>query len=389
MRIGLFSDTYIPQVNGVATTVHNLAEELERLGHEVYVFCPRVHTRHRDKSNVVRFPAIPFPFERQHRIAFGLPARAWRILRRLEIVHSHTEFSLGTLAMWVARVYRIPHVHTYHTHYVIYRHYLPPPFRPPRKLTEALVAAFCNRCHAVTVESRAMEEELRRYGVRVPIYRYPFGVNLRLYEGPIEHDLRAELRLPPEAVVALYVGRIAAEKNLDFLLSAFAEAAKRRDDLFLVMVGGGPLLQAITEERDRLGLRDRVLLPGYVRGKRLIDYYRSADLFAFASKTETLGLVVIEAMAAGLPVVCLGEMGVTEVVEDGVSGLFAPEDPRGFAEVMLEVLENEALRRRLREGALRRARALSTEAAAEKTLEVYKEVRAARAARGRDHRPGT
>ncbi len=382
MRIGLFSDTYIPQVNGVATTVHNLAEELERLGHEVYVFCPRVHIRHRDKPNVIRFPAVPFIFQREHRVAFGLPARAWRILRGLEIVHSHTEFSLGTLAMWVARVYRIPHVHTYHTHYVIYRHYLPPPFRPPRRLTEALVAAFCNRCHAVTVESKAMEEELRRYGVRRPIYRYPFGVNLKLYEGPIEYDLREELCLPRDARVALYVGRLAMEKNLSFLLRAFAEAAVRRDDLFLVMVGGGPLFPSLVEERDRLGLQDRVLLPGYVRGKRLIDYYRGADLFAFASKTETLGLVVIEAMAAGLPVVCLGEMGVTEVVEPGVSGIFAPEDPAGFAAAMLQVLEDRALRERLREGALRRARELSTEASAKRTLEVYEEVRAARASRG-------
>lgn len=382
MRIGLFSDTYVPQINGVATTVYNLAEELERLGHEVYVFCPQVHRRHRDKPNVIRFPAIPFPFERQHRIAFGLPPRAWRILRRLEIVHSHTEFSLGTLALWTARVFRIPHVHTYHTHYVIYRHYLPPPFRPPKKLTEALVAAFCNRCHAVTVESGAMEEELRRYGVRRPIYRYPFGVDLRPYEGPIEHDLRAELGLPRDARVALYVGRLAREKNLGFLLQAFAEAAKRKNDLFLVMAGWGPLYRALAQERDRLGLRDRVILPGYVRGKRLIDYYRGADLFAFASKTETLGLVVVEAMAAGLPVVCLGEMGVSEIVEPGKSGIFAPEDPAGFADAMLQVLEDRALRERLREGALRRARELSTVAAAEKTLRVYEEVRAARASRG-------
>jgi glycosyltransferase involved in cell wall biosynthesis len=388
MRIGLFSDTYVPQINGVATTVHNLAEELARLGHEVYIFCPRVHIRHRDKPNVIRFPAVPFPFERQHRIAFGLPARAWRILRKLEIVHSHTEFSLGTLALWAARVFRIPHVHTYHTHYVIYRHYLPPPFRPPRRLTEALVAAFCNRCDAVTVESGAMEEELRRYGVRRPIYRYPFGVNLRLYEGPLEHDLRAELGLPAGAKVFLYVGRIAKEKNLSFLLSAFAAAVRKRNDLYLVMVGGGPFFRALVEERDRLGLSGRVILAGYVRGKRLIDYYRGADVFVFASKTETLGLVVIEAMAAGLPVVCLGEMGVTEVVEDGVSGIFAPEDPVGFAEAMLEVLEDRRLRERIREGALRRARELSTEAAAERTLEVYEEVRAARASRGGDHRPG-
>jgi glycosyltransferase involved in cell wall biosynthesis len=314
-------------------------------------------------------------------VAFGLPARAWRILRRLEIVHSHTEFSLGTLALWVARVYRIPHVHTYHTLYVAYRHYLPPPLRPPKKLAEALSAAFCNRCDAVTVESRAVEEELLRYGVRKPIYRYPFGVNLRLYEGVKEYDLREDLGLPPETKVALYVGRIAREKNLLFLLHAFAEAARRREDLVLVMVGGGPLVQEIMEERERLGLEGRVFLPGYVREKRLIDYYRDADLFAFASKTETLGLVVIEAMAAGLPVVALGEMGVTEIVEEGESGVFAPEDPVCFAEAMLEVLEDGALRERLHEGALRRARELSTEAAAKKTLEVYEEVHAARASR--------
>ncbi len=386
MRIGLFSDTYVPQVNGVAVAVNHLAGELERMGHEVYVFCPRVHRRHRDRPNVIRFPAIPFIFQREHRVAFAIPTRAVRILRRLEIVHSHTEFSLGALALWTSRVYRLPHVHTYHTHYVAYRHYLPPPFRPPKRITEALIASFCNRCDAVTVESRAIEEELLRYGVKVPIYRYPFGVDLRLFGRPKVHDLRRDIGLPEDAVVALYVGRLAREKNLLFLLEAFAEAAERRDDLYLVMVGGGPFTRELLRHRERLGLSRRVFLPGYVERERLVDYYRDADVFVFASKTETLGLVVIEAMAAGLPVVCLGEMGVTETVVDEVSGIFAPEDPPSFAVAILEVLEDRSLYERLREGALRRARELSTEAAAKKTLEVYEEVRAARASGSRDHR---
>ncbi len=382
MRIGLFTDTYVPQINGVTTTVKWLVEELDRLGHEAYVFCPHYHRREPRDPRVIRFPAVPFVFHRESRVTFPLPLRARRIISSLDVVHSHTPFSLGTLALWAARRYRLPHVHTYHTLFVAYRHYLPPPLRPPRRLAEWVSAAFCNRCDVVTVESTPIKEELLRYGVRVPIRVFPFGVNLRLFSKPKERDLRRDLGLPADVRVALYVGRLALEKNIFFLLRAFAAMSRERDDVVFVLLGGGPATQALLREIKRLDLSEKVFLPGYVPHEVLVDYYRSADIFIFASKTETQGLVILEAMAAGLPVIALQAMGVADIVQDGVNGLFAPEDPEGFARVALEVLEDRALRERLREGALARARELSTEASTQRLLQVFREVRDAGASRG-------
>jgi glycosyltransferase involved in cell wall biosynthesis len=375
MKIGLFSDTYLPQINGVTTTVHWLREELERMGHEVYVFCPH-YGRERPDPRVVRLPSLPFLFHRESRVAFPtIPLRARRIMGELEAIHSHTPFSLGTLALWAARRARIPHVHTYHTLYVAYRHYLPPPLRPPRRMAEVLSAAFCNRCDAVTVESTPIRDELLRYGVRVPIHVFPFGVNLRLFSRPIQHDIRADLSLPRDATLLLYVGRLAPEKNVHFLLRAFREVALRRPDVLLLMIGGGPAAEDLVREAQQLGIAGQVIFPGYIGHDRLVDYYRQCDLFVFASKTETQGLVVLEAMAAGLPVVAIPEMGVKDIVRDGENALCAPEDEVRYAEAVLELLDDASLRERLREGALRTARELSTETSTRKLLAVFEQIR--------------
>ena len=375
MKIGLFSDTYLPQINGVTTTVHWLREELERMGHEVYVFCPH-YGRERPDPRVVRLPSLPFLFHRESRVAFPtIPLRARRIMGELEAIHSHTPFSLGTLALWAARRVRIPHVHTYHTLYVAYRHYLPPPLRPPRRMAEVLSAAFCNRCDAVTVESTPIRDELLRYGVRVPIHVFPFGVNLRLFSRPIQHDIRADLSLPQAATLLLYVGRLAPEKNVHFLLRAFREVALRRPDVLLLMIGGGPAAEDLVREAQQLGIAGQVIFPGYIGHDRLVDYYRQCDLFVFASKTETQGLVVLEAMAAGLPVVAIPEMGVKDIVRDGENALCASEDEVRYAEAVLELLADASLRERLREGALRTARELSTETSTRKLLAVFEQIR--------------
>lgn len=374
MRIGLFSDTYLPQINGVTTTVHWLREELEHMGHEVYVFCPH-YGREKPDPHVIRLPAVTFLFHRESRVAFPMPLRARRILGELDAIHSHTPFSLGALALWAARWARIPHVHTYHTLYVAYRHYLPPPLRPPRRMAEVLSAAFCNRCDAVTVESTPIRDELLRYGVRVPIHVFPFGVNLRAFSCPIQYDLRADLALPDRAPVLLYVGRLAPEKNVFFLLRMFREVALRRPDVLLVMIGGGPSAEDLVHEASRLGVARRVLFPGYIGHDRLVDYYRQADLFVFASKTETQGMVVLEAMAAGLPVVAIPEMGVKDIVRDRENALCAPEDEVRYAEAVLELLADASLRDKLRAGALRTARELSTETSTRRLLSVFEGLR--------------
>ncbi|MFQ6118159.1 MAG: glycosyltransferase family 4 protein, partial [Candidatus Bipolaricaulia bacterium] len=341
MRIGIFSDTYLPQINGVSTVVHILFEELRERGHEPLLFVPdypNVDRLEDEMGGVYRFPSFLFPFHKESRVVLPLNRRALRRLPELEIIHSHTPFSLGLLAMWAAREFSIPHIHHYHTLFTEYRYYLPRPIRPSRWMAERVSAAFCNRCEAVLAPSRPMKAELEGYGIEKPVFALPFGVDEREFAQQIDWNARQALKIPEEEPLLLHSGRLAREKNLKFLLRAFREMLKEREDLWLVLTGGGPERPALERYVAELGIKDRVIFTGYLPREQLIELHREADLFIFTSKTETQGLVLVEAMAAGTPVVALGERGVLEVVQDGVNGLLPPEEEQSYAAVVLELL---------------------------------------------------
>jgi glycosyltransferase involved in cell wall biosynthesis len=203
MRIGLFSDAYLPEISGVTTTVHWLKEELEQLGHEVYVYVPAYKGATDDDERIFRFRAGKFAFHKASRVALPYSRAAMRSLKDLDILHSHTPFSMGLVAVGAAARHHIPHVHTYHTHLMDDRHYL------PRPLT------------VITAPSTPIKEELLSYGVHRPIHVFPFGVKLSLFQQEPVWDPRQELWIPETAPLFLYAGRLAMEKNLPFLLRAF------------------------------------------------------------------------------------------------------------------------------------------------------------------------
>ncbi len=193
MRIGLFSDAYLPEISGVTTIVRLLKVELEALGHETCVYVPR-YRRHRDKEdNVYRFRSQRFLFNKASRVALPYNRQASRTFGKLDIIHSHSPFSMGLLAMMIGLRYYIPHIHTYHTYLSEYRHYLPLLLRIPKKATEVMSAAFCNRCTAVTAPSKPVKRELERYDVRRPIHVLPFGVDFSQFQQPPVWHPRSEL----------------------------------------------------------------------------------------------------------------------------------------------------------------------------------------------------
>jgi len=373
MRIGLFSDAYLPEISGVTTTVSWLKEELERLGHEVYVYAPSYKGHRETDDHIVRFPAGRFAFHKASRVALPLSIEASRSFGRLDIVHSHTPFSLGFAAIGAASRHRIPHVHTYHTHLTEDRRYLPRPLRPRARETERFVAAFCNRCTTVTAPSTPIRDELVRYGVTRPIHVFPFGVKLALFQQEAVWSPRAALRIPEHAPVYLYVGRLAMEKNLPFLLRAFKRIREADPRAVLVLAGDGPKradLEALSEEA---GLREAVRFAGFLAHPQLVDLYKVSDLFLFSSKTETQGLVLVEAMAGGVPAVAIGALGVLDVVQDGVNGLLAPEDEDEFARAALELMADPQAYARLKDGARATAEALSTHHSTLRLLQIFDE----------------
>ncbi len=378
MRIGLFTDTYLPEANGVVTVVRLMEQELRRAGHEVYTFAPAYPGFRADSPGVYRFPSTNFRYYKGMRIALPYSRSALQLIPSLDILHSHDPFSLGLLALWASRRYEIPHIHTYHTLYAEYRRYLPRPIRPSRELTERLSRAFCNRCQAIIAPSEQMKRELERYGITRPIYPLPFGLDEEEFARPSSWDARKALGLLPEEDLLLYVGRLGLEKNLEFLLRAYKRLLKDWPKVRLILAGEGPQRRALEDYATELGLQGRVIFTGFLPRERLIDLYRQATLFVFASKTETQGLVLLEAMMAGLPPVAIGALGVLDLIVSGETGLLVNEDEGEFAQAVLRLLEDERERQRLGGAAQRWARERTARASTARLLEIYEAARLGR-----------
>ncbi len=380
MKIGIFTDTFTPQINGVTSILEELHRVLTRQGHEVFIFAPAYSRAQRNENgHIFRFPALTAYFHKDSRVVIPYDRRAFAVFPKLDVVYSHTPVSMGVLALRVAKRFGLPHVHTYHTLFTEYLHYLPRWIRPTRRMAERISAAFCNRCDAITTPSHAMRQELLRYGVQKPIYVLPFGVDLEPFERPMRTDVRAALGLAPDEFFLLYAGRLGTEKNLHFLLRAFRvllESWTSPQPLRLVLAGGGPHLPIFQEYAQELGLTKHVIFTGFIPREELVDYYRAADLFVFASKTETQGLVLMEAMAAGLPAVAVRAMGVTDIVFHGETGMLVPEDETIFAQTVRELLQNPQLREHLRAGAKRKAHEMSIQHSVTKLIEIFENLKA-------------
>ncbi len=371
MRVGLFTDAYLPEITGVTMGVQWYRGELERRGHEVYVYAPRYERSSDDDDRTYRFRAGPVFGYKTARMALPYSREAFQSFASLDVVHSHTPFSLAYAAIVAAMRHRLPHVQTYHTYLSQYRHYIPRPIRPTVRAAEAYSALLCNRCTVVTVPTSAIKNELLRYGVNRPIHVIPLGPNLPLFDRPACWTPREELDVPREARLLLYAGRLAAEKNLLFLLRGFARIRRELSDSILVVAGDGPLRERMEVEANALGIRPDVRFTGFLDHPRLVDLYRAADLFLFASKTETQGLVLVEAMAGGTPAVAVGELGVVDVVRDGVNGYLVSEDETRFARAAIAALSDQEVYASLCSGAKATAGRMSVQSYADRTIELY------------------
>ncbi len=393
MRIGLFTDAYLPEITGVTTVVRTLRDELARLGHEAYVYAPRYDHPCDDERNVFRFRSGPVFGYKTARMALPYNREATRSFGELDVIHSHTPFSLAYAGLIAAHRYRLPHVQTYHTYLSHYLHYIPRVIRPSVKAAESYSALLCNRCSVVTAPTRSIHDELRKFGVRRPIHILPFGPDLRDYEGASVWDARGALGISEGAPVFLYAGRIAPEKNLLFLLESFVKIHHALDQAVMVFAGDGPQRAELEQTAAEWGIADHVRFAGFLDRKRLIDLYRAADVFVFASKTETQGLVIVEAMAAGTPAVAVRAMGVRDVVKNDENGFLVPEDADALAERAVDVAVDRQLAARLAEGALVTAERTSLQNGVLRLVEVYEESLTARVpgrrprrrARGRIH----
>lgn len=364
MRIAIFTDTYRPEINGVVTSIDTYRTELERQGHEVWIFAPKYFGKDDPHPRNLRYPSIPYPFKmmKERRIAWMGPVSMLRFGRlRIDVIHSQVPAFMGVYALLVSALWRVPHVHTYHTHYMEYRHYMPFPSSFARRAIIWIARHYCGRTNHVIVPSSGIKEAILSYGVDAPVTVIPTGIDTRDRKTDVPlHDLLARYHLDPAEALSrkrllVSVGRLGREKNIRFLIRAVARMRDAGEPVHLFMIGNGPDRAEIEVEIETLRLREDVTLTGYVDRDDVLSFLRACELFIFASKTETQGLVLLESMAMGTPVVALDATGVNDLVGDNVGGIATEDDVEQFASATVRLLRSPRLLRRKKEEALQRA----------------------------------
>ena len=375
MNIWMMTNTFTPFVGGVARSVAAFARECRQAGHRVVIVAPVFEGMPPQEEDVIRVPALQNFNGSDFSLALPAPGILAPLLEqcRPDIVHSHHPHLLGNTAVRIASRFGRPLVFTHHTTYEQYVHYVPSGASRLREFVIALVTGYCNLCDCVIAPSQSVAAVLRERGVQTPIEILPTGVDIDHFAQGNGPAFRRRHRLPKRAFVAGYVGRLAPEKNLAFLAEAVsAQTARTRCGHFLV-VGAGPSAKEIREVFVRSGQRRHLHLVGALDGQDLVDAYHAMDVFVFASRSETQGMVLTEAMAAGKPVVALDAPGVREVVLDGYNGrLLSSEHQEDFAAALGEIDAASSRERRQLEAAAREtARQFSMDRCGRRLVRLY------------------
>ena len=379
MNIVLLTNTYTPHVGGVARSVQAFAEEYRKAGHRVLVVAPQFPDAPAAEKDVVRIPALQNFNASDFSVALPFPTGLKDTLDefRPDIVHSQHPFLLGMTAVRIARFRRLPLVFTHHTLYEQYTHYVPGDSPVLKRFVIQLATHYANLSDQVFAPSESIRDLLVERGVTRPVLVVPTGVRVERFARGDGAAFRAARGIPPDAFVAGHLGRLAEEKNLGFLADAVAAFMARRPGARFLVVGSGPAEDAIRATFAAAGMADRLIMAGVLQGRELADALNAMDLFAFASRSETQGMVLTEAMAAGLPVVALDAPGAREVVADGRNGrLVATEDIAAFAAALEAVAgSDEAGMAELIQGARATAEAYSMERSAETALACYERLK--------------
>jgi glycosyltransferase involved in cell wall biosynthesis len=349
MRIGIFTNTYSPTVNGVAKCVEYYERGLKERGHEVIVFAPASedYDRSKDAKNVYRFQTLPNPFEPDYTIAAPYSRPVVKALRRLDfdIIHTQHPFWVGAWGSWYARLSGVPLVTTVHTDYRLFAHVIPLPEPLVEGYMRIRTTSYCNKCDLVTTPVKSMRRLLRRHGVRTPIRILPNPTPIAEFGKGHGDRVRKRLGLRAGTVVLGFVGRLSQEKNLGFLIKAAEPVLKANPKTALVLVGDGPDREKL-QKQVKKSLADRIFFVGAVPHDQVADYQAAFDLFVSASVSETQCLAFNEAMAAGRPVVAVKAPGASDMIEPGRNGLLATdaEDPADLGARIAELVDDADLR---------------------------------------------
>jgi glycosyltransferase involved in cell wall biosynthesis len=379
MRTLMFSNTYKPTTGGVITSLELFRKGLIQAGHEVHLVAPEYDGFADDEAYVFRAPAIDLPGDLGVSVAMPLkqPLNVTVHGLRPHIIHSHHPIWLGRVAASFANDLAIPLVFTFHTRYDAYaQQYVSIVPELAERTMHELVERYLAMCTHVVAPTESIRSFIRQeYDVQVPVAVVPTPIDLDEYANLEPDRVRRELDLE-DAEVLLYVGRLGGEKGIDRVLRAFAHVAGPRPRARLLLIGHGAEADDLKRLSRKLGIGDRVSFLGWVPHEQVPDYYASADIFVFGSETETQGLVMMEAMAAGTPVLAVEAPGSVDVLAEG-GGLLLPPSDEAFTTAILELLSDDQRRQNLGEEARRAVGRYSISEATEHLVAVYEEAIAA------------
>lgn len=384
MRIGIFTDTYPPYINGVSTSIKMLENALRKKGHKVFIVTvnpDNLSYQIEDNGRIIRLPGIPIGIY-DYRLTKCYSIRAMKKIKKwnLDVIHSQTEFGIGTFARVIGKQFKIPVVHTYHTMYEDYVHYITKGYfmGPSKKIVEYLTKFYCDK----TIEELIVPTK-KTYDLFKEKYKYdrnvhiiPTGIEIdRFYKEKINKQkletLKNKLNLKKEDIIILFVGRVSSEKSIDFLINNHAYLVKKNKNTKLLIVGDGPDLEKYKKLAHKNKIENNVIFTGKVPWEEVPLYYNLADIFTTASHTETQGLTVIEAMAASLPVVALDDESFRNTVIHELTGYLFKKKSE-YTKYMINLIQDKSLREKMGNQSRINSETYSSKYFAERVLDVYK-----------------
>lgn len=383
MRIGIFTDTYPPYINGVSTSIAMLESALKKKGHEVFIATVNaedMHYKYENDDRIIRLPGIPIGIY-DYRLTGIYPLKAIKKIKEwnLDIIHSHTEFGVGTFARIIAKQLDIPIVHTYHTMYEDYIHYITKGYfdAPSKKIVEHLTNFYCDKTVTELIVPTKKTYDLfkEKYEYERNIHIVPTGIEVERFYKENNDDketakIKKELGISKDDFVLLFVGRLAAEKNVIFLIENQLNLMKENKNCKLLIIGNGPDIEFFKRQSRKLGIEKNIIFTGKIPWEEIHKYYQIPDVFVTASHTETQGLTLLEAMAASVPVVALDDEAFSEVVVPDLNG-YLFKDKKDYRKYIIKIMNDKQLYNRLSRQARIQGESHSAKYYAEKVLDVY------------------
>ncbi|MDW3095871.1 MAG: glycosyltransferase [Gammaproteobacteria bacterium] len=380
MNILIISDVYFPRINGVSTSIQTFKTEFEKAGHKVTLIAPEYTGNDHQDDSLIRIASRSIPYDPEDRMMKSGEIR--RLIPKLDaynfdIVHIQTPFVAHYSGIRIAKALRIPCVITYHTLFEEYLyHYIPV---VPKSILKYFARRFsssqCNQAHGVIAPSSIIVELLKDYGVNNNIKIIPTGIKSKKFEYGDGNKFKTSFNIPNNKPTLLNVSRVAFEKNIGLLLEVLKKVKQHFPEIMLIIAGEGPAKNAYMQQAKSLGLEDNTVFVGYLdRDSELIDCYHSADIFVFSSTTETQGLVLLESMAAGTPVISVAAMGTKDILVDCPGAIITTGEIDDFCGKIVSLLENKQAYEKINLAAVNYAKQWDSRTLADKMLRFYQEV---------------